>query len=355
MSFKVKPNLSDIQFKQTEGSKLTMGGITDFVGVLKSKGIEIDCEIVDVSGVTGYVLTFDGNKIKLMEVSDGLYNLSSPTTIAVGGIPKNFNLIGLTSNQILEQLLAPIINPTYVAPSHEFLKSSPASNLFEVGETTNISFTNTFNKGQILLDGEFQNYLSGNPNTYYYNGPSLVLEHVSTMLIDSKTINDYIITIGNQTWNSYVGYDVGPQPLNSRGDNFGTPLPAGETTITQVSIEGVYPIVANINTISVLDKLPLYSMITGNDIDMLLVSEFGGDKQEFAIPNSWLGLRPLVGIMQYNDLTLQWEYPGGTALNSLSFWTTSSITQTIQGNVINYTKYRHNYVDRGSVLLRLVF
>ena len=83
MSFFSRPDLSDIQFRQLSGSTLTMSGITNFTGVLKSKGLEIDA----TTGVTtpvGSVLTFDGSKIKLIKSASGgsgVYIGNSPTTI----------------------------------------------------------------------------------------------------------------------------------------------------------------------------------------------------------------------------------------------------------------------------------
>ena len=99
-------------------------------------------------------------------------------------------------------------------------------------------------------------------------------------------------------------------------------------------------------------------MLTANCVQINLVSDVDPDKQKFEIPCAWLGAptsRPLVGVQQYNTVSSQWEYPGGSAVASLNIWSTSSSTETVQGNVIGYCQYTYNGVDRSSVCIRLVF
>ena len=69
----------------------------------------------------------------------------------------------------------------------------------------------------------------------------------------------------------------------------------------------------------------------------------------------WLISRPLLGIQTYNAFTMNWEYEGGNAAQSLLRWTTSSVQETIQGNSINYTRYTYNSTDRSSIQIRLIF
>jgi len=96
-------------------------------------------------------------------------------------------------------------------------------------------------------------------------------------------------------------------------------------------------------------------MITGNNVTMTMVAESGGNKQKFEIPTAWTGARPLVAVQQFNTVSSTWEYPGGSAASSVALWTTSSVTESVQGNTINYTQYTYNGTDRSSVQIRLVF
>ena len=91
MPFFTRPYLNDDQFQQIATDVLTLYGETDFQGILKSKGVEIDASTGGT--LAGYVLTFDGTKIVLKPSAasgaTGLYDLASPSTITVGGIPSN--------------------------------------------------------------------------------------------------------------------------------------------------------------------------------------------------------------------------------------------------------------------------
>lgn len=114
MPFFTRPDLSDIQFKQMSGSTLTMSGATDFIGQLKSKGVEIDATIVGApSGVTGHVLTYLDGKIKLAPSGSGTSDSSfdSVRTTTRVGIPA-VNVGGSTVKQFLEGYFFPSVPPT---------------------------------------------------------------------------------------------------------------------------------------------------------------------------------------------------------------------------------------------------
>ena len=66
----------------------------------------------------------------------------------------------------------------------------------------------------------------------------------------------------------------------------------------------------------------------------------------------------------YNSVSGNYEYQGGLNLPStiaadreisLTYWTIFAVTESVQGNTINYTRYEYNGTDRGSVQIRLVF
>jgi len=134
-----------------------------------------------------------------------------------------------------------------------------------------------------------------------------------------------------------------------------SPYPAGSLSGGTITIEGAYPLFGTTISINTLTKQPLLSMISANNIIFAMVAESGGNKQTFEIPNVWLNSRPLVGIKTYNLLTQQFEYSGGSAAASKTFWTTSADTQIIQTYTIPYTKYTFNSVDRSAIQIQLVF
>lgn len=114
MPFFTRPDLSDIQFKQMSGSTLTMSGTTDFIGILKSKGVEIDATLTGAtSATTGHVLTYLDGKIRLAPAGSGSGNnvFNSVRTTTRSGIPA-VNVGGTTIQQFLEGYFFPSVPPT---------------------------------------------------------------------------------------------------------------------------------------------------------------------------------------------------------------------------------------------------
>ena len=293
-------------------------------------------------------------------INEGVYQSSLDPSITmtqtIGGLPAGTSVSELNGDSISslwDQLLFPTAYPTLTAPNNSF--GSNAVSLQEIGANLSITFTASFDRGAINPQYTASSpYRSGLPNTYTYTGSGIAGTKLSTALTDTSTLN-YTILSGIQSWTNTVSYDAGVQPKDSKGNNYNSPLSAGTTSAKTVSIEGLYPLFGTTVNITTLTKQSLVSMITGNNIVFNMVAESGGNKQKFEIPNAWLSSRPLVGVQTYNTLTLQWEYQGGGAAQSLLRWTVSSATETIQGNIINYTRYTYNSDDRSSIQIRLVF
>jgi len=282
-----------------------------------------------------------------------IYVGQSPAAIQVGGIQVGDPLTGKTFSKLFEELLVPVLYPTFVNPSNSlFTILTP---YYLIGTSLSFNTTAIFNRGSISPAYGTNGYRSGLPNTYHYTGTGLPSTISSTALSDNQLINSYTIIQGNQSWTSSVSYDQGQQPKDSKGNNYNSPLAAGTTGVQTASTEGVYPIYATTITINTLTQQALASMINGNSLVYSVVAETGGNKQSFALPNAWTTARPLQGIQTYNTVSNAWEYQGGSQATSKTYWTTSSITEVIQGNTINYTKYTYNGVDRSSVQIKLLF
>jgi len=298
----------------------------------------------------------------------GIYESALNPSIAmpnpVGGIPagtKVADLNGDTINSLWDALLFPTAYPTLTPPSATFTitPTTGLATLQEIGALINIAAVATFNRGSISPQYSASSpYRSGPPNNYDYSGTGLV-DVSSALLSNSQTILGYTVIIANQPiWRSRISYNVGVQPYDSKGNIFNTPWPAGTTTFIDRTFEGVYPLFGTTVNIGTLTKQTLVSMLSGNNIQMNLVAESGGNKQKFEIPVAWTGAptnRPLTGIKTYNTVSAQWEYEGGSAFLSLLKWTTSVVSETIQGNLINYTRYTYNGVDRSAIQIRLEF
>ena len=242
MAFQTKLALFDGKVFTPTGSTLTLSGQTVIAdsGNLRYESERTFDNSLDLV-TKEFVETTSGSGI----TASTTYNLNSPAAVTVGGVTAGTDLTGKTSNEILEEILVPVLNPTLSNPSNGF--SDDATNTQEVGVTAGtINFTATFNRGSISPDYGTSGFRSGLPNNYNYgdNGnvdQSLPADVASTSLTDNQALTDVVIQEGSNTWNSSVDYDAGEQPLDSQGGNFGSPLAAGTTGTQSTTITGIYP------------------------------------------------------------------------------------------------------------------
>lgn len=144
---------------------------------------------------------------------------------------------GTTLQQFVEALLVKIYYPTLNAPT--FSLSNNQGNP-EIGTTVSVLLTFNFNRGSILGSTSgtwnpsfFQNFRAGAATNYVLNG-------TSTATTNTRTITGYTVVASN-SFTGTVTYGTGPQPLDSKGNNYSTPL-AGATSATQsTSFTGIYP------------------------------------------------------------------------------------------------------------------
>ena len=278
-------------------------------------------------------------------------SLAMPST--VGGIAAGTTVNDLKGDTLIamwDDLLFPTVNPTYVLPNNSFVDNQGPYE--EIGDSIDITFTAGFSRGQILVSGNFQDYRSGLPNTYTYTGTGIAGVVSSTSLSDVSTLIGYTVLIGTQSWTNTVSYDIGPQPYDNKGNPVDSPWPAGTTGADTVSFEGIYPIYATISDIADPDEklTPLnYSMLSGNNINISLPSEEGGNKQSFDVAQAWEGAptnRPLLGLEQFSGAPFN-------TWNALSF---SSFTKTSTTHgPTSYWRYTYNGATIGARLIRLKF
>jgi hypothetical protein len=247
-----------------------------------------------------------------------------------------------------DELLYPELFPSLTNPSSTFALAQ--AGLHEVGELlAALNFSAAFNRGSIAPPYGTSGFRSGLPNTYHYTGTGLPAAVGSVALTDLEAVLAYTILIGGQSWTSFVSYDAGEQPLSSKGNPFGVPLPAGNTAASSVTITGVYPYFATTVDITTLTKQPLASMSSAYVQTNMVAEDDLGNKQTADFPLVWSAI---TGIQFYNTVSATWEWIGGSKANSLLTFTTSATTHSIQGNIINYTRYTQNGTKTGSRQLR---
>ena len=264
--------------------------------------------------------------------SDDDPNIPSGTTFSNKTFPEMMNL-----------MLYPTLNPTLSNPSNGFSLST--SGLQIIGSTiSTLTLSATFNKGTISPAYGTNGFRSGDPNQYNYGGTG-VSNQTSTALSNSTSTSNYVVVQGNQSWTGAVQFDEGPQPLDSKGGNFSSPLSAGTTNTITRTINGVYPVFGTTVNLSTSTQFSLQTMTTLIQASLVTESGGGGLKQYIEVPNAW---STITGLQQFNTLSNVYD----TIL--LSSFTTSSVTKTIEGQSVNYTRYTHNGGTIGARILRFL-
>lgn len=236
MSFQTKQELSGKKFFQATGDTITLSGQTVIHGGLKyssSPTITGATQIPDKHYVDLAIATATG--------SSSVYNGASPASVTVGGITAGYVLTGKTTNQILQSMLVPTLNPTLTAPSISAFSQNLATTQ-EVGTSVTPTFTTSFSRGSISPQYTSASpFRSGLPTKYVYGGTGNVRSVASTGTTNtSAATGATVLAVGTNSWTVYVAYSAGVQPKDSSGGNFSTPLASGATSNSTTSITGQY-------------------------------------------------------------------------------------------------------------------
>jgi hypothetical protein len=291
------------------------------------------------------IAEMDGNLQFLNDQALVTDNDGIVSTVAIGGInpgdvvPQNTNL-----QEFIQQLLVQTYYPSLNAPS--FLLTNNAGTLQEINALVNVGLTFTFDRGEIygalvsnVWDQNYlQNYRTGTVISYNLNGV--------TQVNNAYTVNNHTVVQGLNSFTGTVTYRIGAQPTDSNSQNFSTPYPAGTSPSQSTSFEGVYPIYASTFAITTATKQSLNSMLSGNNVQLTLVAETGGNKQFFDLPVAWITPRPLTAVQYFNLVSDSFD-----SANKISDF---AVTNTTHSG-ISYKRYTNVSLNRGSQLIKLIF
>lgn len=266
---------------------------------------------------------------------------ATATVQALGGIPagtKAADLKGKPVSEILDTLIFPVVQPTYSNPSATIsLKSTSTTPMLqEVGVTgasvpTASSFNYSFNRGAISIAGTKKQDRAGEETSHKFqcNG--------------SDTLPTEFATRGQYKYKAVVSYAAGPQPLDSKGNETGTPLAAGSVNSNEVVINVVYPYFANTAAADTLTKMAL---TTNSYIEPQCVAETSAGRHSFALPAIFT-----VGKIEYFDTVANAYKP-----MSVSDFTATEYNETVQGKQVAYKKYVRNTVGlSGATKFKVTF
>ena len=254
MAFFARPNLDNVQFKQLDGSVLTLSGQTQIATTSgltlyggMSGGTPYYIPIIATNADNFDVLTYCNGIISLQPSSasggTGIYDGSSPTTCSVGGLSAGTTIYGSGYTALLQCILVPTLNPTLTNPSISSFTIAPTTTLYEVGTDINITTTTNFNAGCInpqytAASNCRSDGASGYSYGIYGNPPVFVSCPNPTSVY---AFPSHIVTAPSNTLSVFVNYCCGAQPKDSSGANYCSPLSASATTTCNKTITGVYP------------------------------------------------------------------------------------------------------------------
>ncbi len=299
-------------------------------GISYSGGVKA----VSIEGTTLRITMVDGSS-KTVDLAEILKYKSAladhiATVNALGGIPAGTTVARLknkTFSQLFDELIFPTINPTFEAPTtYLSLRSTSTPTIQEVGTTgasvpVAASFTTTYNPGTIKIAGFKKQYRGGSWNS-----------NESFIYINNNPANKKFpteIPEGSIIYRYRAAYEQGPQPLDSNGNNYQVPLPAGTVDSGAVTINGVYPYFTNKDNNEAFAKLAL---TTSNSLIGVKFKAEGPNKHTFKLPKTYT----LTKVELLNTLSGRYEN------YAIDKFTKTTENIEVQGKQVSYVVYTRN-------------
>lgn len=296
----------------------TLGKIYQYVGETDTdytNGYFYKC----VEGETAGTYEWEAVSVQAGGSSSGTFGKDITASVDIGGIKiGDAYHIGDNYDDFIQDLIDPIKYPSLSNPSATI---SASGTLLETGASVSKTLTVNFSRGTISPAYGTSGYRSGAATGYSLNNGT------------SQSGNTFTQTVSesNKTFKAKVTYAAGEQPLDSKGNNYSTPLASGSVETTTLTFDFVDAIWANTSAINTVAKLALVSKSTK-------VKEFNfpaqtvANPEEFHIPASWT----VTAVEVLNTLSNQWE-------SCASEFTTGTTTHNnAGGTAVNYVTYKDN-------------
>ena len=283
----------------------------------------------------------------MSNIADG--SLAMPS--AVGGIAKGTTLSSLKGqsvSKILDDLLFPTINPTFTAPSASLALASYNA-VQEVGAAAPTTeepdnFTESFNRGAILLNGVNQGYRSGSlKEGYIYFGTD---EGESEVLPDS-------VALGANNYYYKATYRRGTQPKNNKGEDYDSPLAEGSVTSAACVVYGTYPWYASTSQATSSTPVVKQALIKWNATAGTMKSGIFELQPSGTLPQVFKLPRAISKLEQYSDLSSKSDKM--EAITWSNDFTESTEQISINGEERTYYVYTYKGSSRGATKLRVTF
>ena len=252
------------------------------------------------------------------------------TVNALGGISAGTTVAQLknkTFSQLFDELIFPTVNPTFENPTaYLSLRSTSTPIIQEVGTTgasvpVAASFNTGYNPGAIKIAGVKKQNRGGalkSDESFIYINNAPNSKKFPTEIPEGSIIYRY-----------RAAYAQGPQPLDSKGNNYQTPLPAGTVTSAAITINGVYPYFTNKDNNEAFAKLAL---TTSNTLSAIKFKAEGPNKHTFKLPAKYI----LIKVELLNTLSGKYED------YDINKFTKTTENIEVQGKQVSYAVYTRN-------------
>lgn len=287
---------------------------------------------VSIEGTTFKITMVDGSS-KTVDLAEILKYKSAladdiATVNALGGIPAGTTVAQLknkTFSQLFDELIFPTVNPTFENPI-AVLNLMSIHTIQEVGTTGDsvpvaASFNTVYIPGAIKIAGVKKQNRGGD-----------LKSNESFIYINNDPANKKFpteIPEGSISYKYRAAYAQGPQPLDSKGNNYQAPLPAGTVDSAPITINGVYPYFTNKDNNEAFAKLALTN---SNTLSAVKFKAEGPNKHTFKLPVKYT----LTKVELLNTLSGKYENYGTDKFTK----TTENIE--VQGKQVEYAVYTRN-------------
>ena len=278
----------------------------------------------------------DAGKMPVISGTSELHGFTS-----IGKLTDASMVEGKTAEEILLMMLFGIVNPTFTEPSFSVVLNDDNGVLI-IGREQTLKGALTFSRGTIDPAYGTSGYRAGAPAMYTVGDSSFV---------SSGASQDFEITITptekEVVLNCSVAYEQGEQPMNSVGQPFGAPLEAGylfATVVIPAAYE-LYQLNGETQEFTWFEDEAEHS----SGYLSLFPAETPTQKQAFMVSTGMT----VIGIKSFNTLSQQWDWLGGSAAESLTYFDTEIISGESLGETTNYISYIHNQARCGERELRI--
>ena len=254
----------------------------------------------------------------------------------IGNLTSVDQIAGKTVEEIMMIMLFGIMQPTITIPKFQ-IQYTGEKNLIAYTEQI-INGYLIFDRGEIRVPNGVTEARAGAPTYYTVNGQDIASTEteVSFSLSLTPTLGENVVTAS-------VTFEEGPQPVDSLGNPFDAPYPAGTLT-TELILNGI-------SSLTTENDSPIefqyFEAEDGEGYQAIAAAETDDLKQSFKL----LAMTELLGIKQFNPLSQVWEWIGGSAEASLKTFDTTIIQGATPEET--YIVYVHNGSIKGQRELRL--